>query len=139
MAKSGFSVSQRRKVEVISATPHVAKAADCGQHFVLATDLGGAAAISLPSIADAGNGWHCTIHVGATQTGNVSITTADGATLQHLHIAADGGAAVAITSQDGGATVRLLGGGGGNQVVAGDFVELKVLNGVYFARGVSAK
>ena len=138
MAKSGFSVSQRRKVEVISTTAHVAKAADCGQHFVIATDLGGAAAISLPSIADAGNGWHCTIHVGNTQSGNVTITTADSAAFNHLHIAADGGVAAAITSQDGAATVRLLG-AGADGVDPGDAVEFQVLNGVYYARGISAK
>ena len=135
MAKSGFSVSQRRKVEVISAAL-TATAADCGQHFVIAADLGGVTSIVLPSIADAGNGWHCTIHVGADQSGNTNITAADGAVFQQLHIAADGGASVAITSQGGGATVRLLG-GGGDDVAAGDLVEFQVLNGVYDARGRS--
>lgn len=131
MAKSGFSVSQRRKVEVISATGHEVKAHDCGTHFVV-NDLGGVGAITLPSIAKAGSGWHCTLTTAASQTGDVTIQATGTPDITSLIVDVQGDGAAGITN------------GGGNSIIfeaagaAGDTVEFQYLNGVIYATARSA-
>lgn len=131
MAKSGFSVSQRRKVEVISATGHAIKAHDCGTHFVV-NDLGGAGAITLPSVASAGSGWHCKLTLAASQTGDVTITATDTPNIIALLLDAEANGAAGITQ--GAATNVILESAG----AAGDTVEFRYLNGVIYATANSA-
>ncbi|MBL18310.1 MAG: hypothetical protein CMC82_00565 [Flavobacteriaceae bacterium] len=130
MSKSGFSVSQRRKVEVISATGHEIKAHDCGTHFVV-NDLGGVGAIALPSIAKAGSGWHCTLTTVASQTGDVTITATGGPSIVSLIIDVEANGAAGITS--GGTSIIFESAG-----AAGDTVKFEYLNGVIYATARSA-
>ena len=132
MAKSGFSVSQRRKVEVISADGHVIKAHDCGTHFVV-NDLGGGGnTITLPSIAQAGSGWHCRLTLAASQTSDTSVaaTGTPSIVANIIDVEADGAAGITLA--------------GGNTMVfeavgaAGDSIDFQYLNGVIYATARSA-
>tara|TARA_B100000214_G_scaffold295415_1_gene225198 strand:- start:843 stop:1247 length:405 start_codon:yes stop_codon:yes gene_type:complete len=133
MAKSGFSVSQRRKVETIGAVASKTIAVhDCGTTFVLTTDT--ARTINLPTAAAAGDGWHCRIVSGATQASNVDIVAPENFAAR-LCVAADGGPAEVFVTTVNAATLRLV--GAVNDVV-GDQVELIVINGGWYAYSHSA-
>ena len=135
MAKSGFSVSQRRKVQNISGDgPLAITAADCGTMFVITDDstaLSGARAISLQDPAAAGNGWHCKIVLGVAQGngGEDTVITAPANFASQLMVAADGAAASAIVATN--ATTITIDASAAD--VAGDQVEFMVLNGAWHA------
>ena len=116
MAKSGFSVSQRRKVQTITGTDAVAvTAADCGTMFVITDDV--AHTITLPAVADAGSGWHCKFVLGVDQTAGDSTITSSSDYAARLIVANDGDGSAALTSTATVVTVEL------NQAVAGDQVD----------------
>jgi len=134
MAKSGFAVSDRKKVEVLSADktiePH-----DCGTVFLL--NLATAHAITLPTAAKAGEGWWCRFISSVAQTHDVTITF--GAT-----VASGETATLLEVSTDGAEDVWSLGGGGTETLVVanaadtiGDEAELVVANGVWWIRAIS--
>jgi len=135
MAKSGFSVSQRRKVQNISGDgPLAITAADCGTMFVITDDsasLTASRAISLPDPAVAGNGWHCKIVLGVAQDngGEDTVITAPENFASQLMVTADGAAATAIVATN--ATTITIDVSASD--VAGDQVEFMVLNGAYHA------
>ena len=131
MAKSGFSVSQRRKVQNITGADAVAiTAADCGTMFVITDN--GPHTITLPTVADAGNGWHCRVVVGVAQTAGDSTITAPENMAARLIVANDGDGSAALTSA--GATLVTV---EENAAIAGDQVEFIVLNGSMYAFGHS--
>ena len=140
MAKSGFSVSQRRKVQNITgADPVAITAADCGTMFVITDDgtgRAGARAISLPATAAAGNGWHCKIVLGVAQgnAGQDTVITAPENFAARLIVANDGDGSVAIITDGGAATLTF---DASAADAAGDQVEIMVLNGSWYAFGHS--
>ena len=61
MAKNGFSMSNRVVPEELNGTTH-ATAADCGKVYIVETTSGDNV-LNLPKLADAGNGWNCTVQI----------------------------------------------------------------------------
>jgi hypothetical protein len=77
MAKNGFSMSNRVVPEELIGTV-TATAADCGKVYVVETTTNNVQ-LNLPTLADAGNGWNCTVQTIAdpTNTKTVKIVSAD--------------------------------------------------------------
>ena len=134
MAKQGFSASDRRKVEVLSETTAIKKH-DCGTVFVLGAD--NAMAHTLPSIADAGEGWWCRFVEGVNRSAAkaVTITAATGDTGSKAQtVLANDGTSDAITASGTPWVVTFV----ANVSDAGDQVELLVANGKWVTRSVAA-
>ena len=134
MAKQGFATSDRRKVELLPAAKAGGiKVHDCGTVFVLTSTDG--ATHTLPSIADAGEGWWCRIVEGVDRGGNlVSFTAAAGDTgIKAITEVATNGV-TAITAAGTPWVVTFV----ANVSDAGDQVELVVANGLWVTRGVCA-
>ena len=72
MSKLGRYAAQRRKIQSITAA-YTVTVADCGTVFTL--DLASGFTVTLPSVADAGNGWWCKFIVGTNCTSNDYIIT----------------------------------------------------------------
>jgi hypothetical protein len=74
MSKLGRYAAQRRKVQSITAA-YTATVADCGTVFML--NLATGLTVTLPSVANAGNGWWCKFIVGTNCASNNYIITED--------------------------------------------------------------
>ena len=119
-------------MEVICADGHVIKAHDCGTHFVV-NDLGGGGnTITLPSIAQAGSGWHCRLTLAASQTSDTTIQATGTPNIIGLIVDAEGDGAAGITQGAADNVIFELAG------AAGDTVEFQYLNGVIYATARSA-
>ena len=134
MAKQGFAASDRRKIEVITTATHNVEAHDCGTIFVVAHAAAGTDCdITLPTLAQAGEGWWCKFVLSAVKSNGSEVAiAADGDTLANLlEISADGSnhcfaAAGNIITFDGDADTK------------GDTLELVVANGEWYAYAHSA-
>jgi hypothetical protein len=72
MSKLGRYAAQRLKVQSLTAAYSVTQA-DCGTIFML--NLASGFTVTLPSVADAGNGWWCKFIVGTNCASNDYIIT----------------------------------------------------------------
>ena len=72
MSKLGRYSADRKKVQSLTAAYSVTQA-DCGTIFIL--NLAAGFTATLPSVADAGNGWWCKFIVGTNCTSNDYIIT----------------------------------------------------------------
>jgi hypothetical protein len=134
MAKQGFATSDRRKIEVITTATHNVESHDCGTVFVLAHAAAAVDCdITLPTIAQAGEGWWCKFVLSAVKDNGAEVAiAADGDTLANmLEVSADGtnncfGIGGNIITFDGDADLK------------GDSLELVVANGEWYAYAHSA-
>ena len=142
MAKQGYSVSQRRKVEAISSgAAFEVKPHDCGTTFIITDNT--QRTITLPTAAQAGNGWWARFVLGVT-LGNAEDQTIDlpgTATFSSIVRLAGGATPAAGIVGTGGAndqnrTGILFDGSAGD--VVGDVIEVMQLNGNFYAYSVSA-
>ena len=77
MSKLGRYSADRKKVASLTAATKTIQVAECGTVFAL--NRAGGVAITLPSLASAGDGWWCKIVVQTLLTSNMAVTSADGA------------------------------------------------------------
>ena len=129
MAKQGFSTSDRRKVQVLSAATAIKKH-DCGTVFVI--NNAGATAHTIPAAATLGDGWWCRI-VNQASTGDNTVTLGTG-TVNLVEAGADG-TTHGITNAGQVITIVKITAGAGT---VGDEVEIVVANGEFFVRQLMA-
>ena len=133
MAKSGRYSADRKKVENITAATKTVEVHDCGTIFVL--NRSGGIALTLPSLASAGNGWWCKVVVQTALGSNATITSADGASTvfgTFASAAADANASSTLTHDGEVITIAAA----ADQ--KGDFVEIIQANGEWFVNGIAA-
>ena len=73
MAKNGFSMSNRVAVESVSAAKTLT-ADDCGKHFLINASASANYTVTLPTVAEAGEGWNATFLVETSGTVAKSVT-----------------------------------------------------------------
>ena len=93
MAKLGRYSADRKKIGAIAAATTV-EASQCGTIFMVTSN---SYTITMPSVADAGEGWWCKFIVGADiATGQIVIDLAGSDTLAFAAAAAEDGGAVDV-------------------------------------------
>ena len=133
MAKSGRAFADRKKIENLTAATKTVEVHDCGTIFVLNRADG--VAITLPSLAKAGNGWWCKVVVQTALSSNSTIASADGAGTVFGPVAsaaADASASSTITHD--GETITIAAAAD----VKGDVIEIIQANGEWFVNGIAA-
>ena len=110
MAKSGRYSADRKKIEALTASKNI-EVAECGTIFFC--DVGDAT-MTLPTSAEAGNGWWVKFVLSDEPATKLRVTSGDGATMVVSAIAADG-----VTQSD--ATTNLDLGTSGD---IGDVIEV---------------
>jgi len=94
MAKLGRYSADRKKIGAISAATTI-KASECGKIFMLTSN---SYTITMPSVAEAGEGWWCKFIVGAdVATGAIVIDLAGSDSLAFAAAAAEDGGAVVVS------------------------------------------
>ena len=126
MSKLGRYSADRKKVEDLTATKTV-EVAECGTIFTL--NSSSEFTTTLPSVADAGNGWWCKFIVKAAPSGADYIITAAGsdAIIGVIVTGADG----AATDQSGTGQIEFKDGA----AIEGDQVELICDGNKWYALG----
>jgi len=79
MAKNGFSMSNRVAVEEVTGAKTLT-ANDCGKHLLINASASANYTITLPTVADAGEGWNvtCLLQTSGTIAKQVTISKASG-------------------------------------------------------------
>ena len=117
MSKNGRYSADRKKIEAITANKTV-EVSDCGTIF--SVDASSAVELTLPSVADAGNGWWIKVIVTDT-TADTTIVTAgsENVLLGYVLNRAEDDDVITVTSDADGDTITI-----GSGTTAGSVVEL---------------
>lgn len=138
MAKLGRYSADRKKIKALTAS-HSATKAECGTIYMFNLAAGGIT-LTLPAIADAGNGWWCKVICGITVTGTADhviteLTTSDTNVLVSHFVELE-----TDTATDGphsaGHTSIVFEGSGSAKMTQGDFVEIICDGTNYYCQGV---
>ena len=132
MAKLGRYSADRKKVESITTATKTVEVAECGTVFALNRAAG--VALTLPTIAAAGNGWWCKVVVQTALNSNSTIASSDGAGSIIGPVAAQTPDAQSSTITHDGATITIAAAAD----VAGDQVELVAVNGAWVLNGIAS-
>lgn len=138
MAKLGRYSADRKKIKALTAS-HSAAKAECGTIYMFNLAAGGIT-LTLPAVADAGNGWWCKVICGITVSGTnnhviTELTTSDTNVLVSHFVELE-----VDTSDDGphiaGHSSIIFDNSGSPKMTKGDFVEIICDGTNYYCQGV---
>ena len=132
MAKLGRYSADRKKTATITTATKTVTVAECGTIFGL--NLADGIAVTLPTVAAAGEGWWCKFVIQTLFTSDATITSSDGAgsIIGHFAVATPDAAGNSITHNGEVISIEA------DNDVLGDQLELVVVNSKWVLNGVTS-